>query len=158
MALFQPGDPEAHRDLQLDLAEPPSLSDEPLLPLQGADDAVHDLERGHAVLVEDLPVSFDHRRENLFAARDRHGTVFLALFPGEVGTTGSPPWLPLERSVGGTRAVALRLPVGAVIRIFDVRNYMPDTPAPGHPRVYVRTAVVGEDRIWLSHATPTSVF
>jgi len=163
--LFDPGSAppdRGHRDLDLDLSEPPSLSAAPFTapdPLDRGD--ALDLETGQALLLEGLEVDFDPRPENLFAARDRHGTVFLVLLPGEVGTEGSPEWLPLDRIDGEQypdRTVPLRLPVGAVVRIFDVRNYHPATPAPGHPRVYLRTAVVGRERIWLSQATPTSVF
>jgi len=163
--LFEPSRAPAdvsHREMLLDLSTPPSLADAPLGPIPSDDPRlVLELDRGYALLVEGLGLAFDHRPVNLFAARDHRGTVFLMLLPGEVGTAGAPDELALMRIDGaryGEGAVPLRLPTSTAIRILDVRNYHPRTPAPGHPRVYVRNAVVGDEGIWLSRAVATSVF
>jgi hypothetical protein len=138
-------DGERYVDVALDLSSPPLLAAAPIA--NGAAGARPLLLDGRAAyLVSGFRASWSEHPENLVAARDRFGTVFLLIDAGEPAhVSASWPLKPerLDASRYPDLRVPLRLPEGVPIRLIEIRSYRP-------ARWYSRWLILRGDEVWLS--------
>jgi hypothetical protein len=125
--------PDASEDwtvVLLDLSQSPLVASQPL-----SVDAVPAnvpvlLEEGGVIdIVSGFPdAGMPDHGTTLLAARDRKGTIYLALTPGKPNTFGRPSWLRTNDRTAGQfpgALVPIRVPRNGVVRIIELRSYYP---------------------------------
>lgn len=143
------GRAEPAAEYTLDLNVAPAVAEGALVP-GGTGAPPLDLTGRDLVFVEGVTAPWSRYPMMLMMGRDHLGAVqvlVLPIAPGDVPCV--PPADPLTTVVPGSaypdRRIPLRLPVGAVLRIEDVRNSFFEV-------AYVRFAALESDHVWLSDA------